>query len=142
MNETIVRQSTAVAIGGRAVLIEGPPGSGKTSLALALIDRGAALIGDDGVKLHGTGRLVTASPPPKTRGMIEIRNVGIAQMPVASAPVCLIVTLDQGAPRFVETAETFLILNSAIPHLKFSIGSIADAVRLEHALELHGLPSP
>jgi len=39
-------QATAVAINGRAVLIEGPPGAGKSTLALALIDRGAVLVGD------------------------------------------------------------------------------------------------
>ncbi|MFM5886059.1 MAG: HPr kinase/phosphorylase, partial [Novosphingobium sp.] len=48
---SVLHQATAVAIGGRGVLIEGAPGSGKSSLALALIDRGAALIGDDGVAL-------------------------------------------------------------------------------------------
>ena len=49
-------QATAVEIGGRALLIEGPPGSGKSSLALALIDRGARLIGDDSVMLEVSGR--------------------------------------------------------------------------------------
>ena len=57
-------QATCVAIGGRAVLIEGEPGSGKSSLALALIDRGAALIGDDGVRLELRGNRLYASPPP------------------------------------------------------------------------------
>src|SRR3546814_11755709 len=54
-----VIQGSAVAIGGRAVLIIGPPGSGKTSLALALIDRGATLIGDDGVALARRDRKST-----------------------------------------------------------------------------------
>lgn len=40
-----LHQATCVAIGGRGVLIEGLPGSGKSSLALALIDRGAQLVG-------------------------------------------------------------------------------------------------
>ena len=48
---TVLANVTAVAIGGRALLIDGPPGSGKSSLALALIDRGALLIGDDAVHL-------------------------------------------------------------------------------------------
>ncbi len=40
-NGSLVMQASAVAIAGRALLIEGPPGSGKSALALALIDRGA-----------------------------------------------------------------------------------------------------
>ena len=48
-------QASAVAINGRALLIEGEPGAGKSSLALALIDRGAQLIGDDGVALRRVG---------------------------------------------------------------------------------------
>ena len=43
----IAWQATCVAIAGRALLIEGAPGTGKSSLGLALIDRGAQLIGDD-----------------------------------------------------------------------------------------------
>ena len=39
-----LRQSTAVAIGGRALLLEGAPGCGKSTLALALIDRDVLVI--------------------------------------------------------------------------------------------------
>ena len=61
-----VHQASAVVIGGRALLIEGPPGSGKSSLTLALIDRGAGLIGDDAVTLMREGAALIASPhnPP------------------------------------------------------------------------------
>ena len=64
----ILRQSTSVAIGRRAVLIEGPPGAGKSSLALALIDRGATLIGDDGVALEEREGTLWALPAPATAG--------------------------------------------------------------------------
>ena len=57
MTATLANVS-CVAIGGRGVLIEGAPGSGKSSLALALIDRGAALVGDDGVTPRLTAREV------------------------------------------------------------------------------------
>ena len=55
-------QATCVAIEGRGLMIEGSPGSGKSSLALALIDRGAMLIGDDGVLLEPRGDRLHASP--------------------------------------------------------------------------------
>ncbi|WP_210766612.1 HPr kinase/phosphorylase [Caenibius tardaugens] len=60
----ILHQATCIAIGGRAILIEGEPGTGKSSLALALIDRGAALVGDDGVQLQAADGLLFAAPHP------------------------------------------------------------------------------
>ena len=67
-------QATCVAIDGRAVLIEGHPGTGKSSLALALIDRGAVLVGDDGVTLDRADTRLLASPVPETVGLLEVRT--------------------------------------------------------------------
>jgi HPr kinase/phosphorylase len=61
---SLLHQATCIAIANRAVLIEGEPGSGKSSLALVLIDRGAALVGDDGVRLETRAGRLLASPPP------------------------------------------------------------------------------
>lgn len=103
---SVAHQATAVAIDGRAVLIEGPPGSGKSSLALALIDQGAVLIGDDAVLLQVVEGRLLASPHPRVTGLIEVRNVGLVTMPVVAAvPVALVLLLDRDAPRYVETAE-------------------------------------
>lgn len=134
----ILRQSTAVSIGGRALLIEGPPGAGKSSLALALIDRGAVLIGDDGVALEGRGGALWALPPPATLGLIEVRNVGLVTLPVTEAPVALVVALRENAPRFVEQANTVSMAGRDIPLLAFDPRGPA-AIRAEYALALHGL---
>ena len=97
------RQATCVAIGGRALLIEGPIGSGKSSLALALIDRGAMLVGDDGVMLRARAGTLIACPHPNTRGLLETRNLGLLQFPVREeAPVALVLRLDEAAPRYVD----------------------------------------
>lgn len=93
MSSSHLLNSSAVAIGARAILIEGKPGSGKSSLALALIDRGASLIGDDGVTLNRDGGQVMASPPPIITGKLEIRHVGIVELACTSAPLALIVEL-------------------------------------------------
>ena len=54
--QPIAHQGTCVMIGTQGLLIEGPPGAGKSSLALALIDRGATLVGDDGVLIEAMGK--------------------------------------------------------------------------------------
>ena len=136
-----LHQATAVAIGGRALLVEGPPGSGKTSLALALIDRGAELIGDDGVTLSPDGGRLLAAPAPATAGMIEVRNVGILRRSHAGpTPVALVIVLDRAAPRHVEAAETCERGGAAVPLIRLFPDSPVLAIRAELALEEHGLP--
>ena len=132
---------TGVCIGGRGLLIEGAPGSGKTSLALALIDRGATLIGDDGVKLDIEGNALVAHPADATRGLVEIRNLGIVEMPWTNAPISLLLSLTANAPRFVDGAATREFAGQAIPALAFAAGDAVQAIRAEHALRIYGLPN-
>ncbi|MFA4994760.1 MAG: HPr kinase/phosphatase C-terminal domain-containing protein [Bdellovibrionales bacterium] len=86
--------ASSVVIGNKAVLLAGPPGSGKSDLALRLIDEGAKLLSDDQTLLQLENGVLMASPPASIEGLIEIRHVGIAVMPfAASAPVVLYVEL-------------------------------------------------
>lgn len=143
-NEAIFHGS-AVAIEGRALLIEGPPGAGKSSLALALIERGAALIGDDGLTLSlGDDGKLLASPPPNIAGLIEIYGVGIVALkPQEDVPVSLVLTLsdtsDLGTVRLPEHLATRTLLGCCIPVLPFAPGTIAPAARAQWALKSHGI---
>jgi len=144
--DTQVILASAVAIGGRALLIEGSPGSGKSTLALALIDRGAGLIGDDAVTLvrtalGGSDRLI-ASPPPNIAGLLEVRGIGLIHLPLAApAPAALILQL--GGPPAARLPETPLarrtIAGVEVPVLAFDPGLIAPGLRAEWALRVHGL---
>ncbi|WP_095013068.1 HPr kinase/phosphorylase [Tsuneonella mangrovi] len=140
MSTPILHQATGVAIDGRVLLIEGPPGAGKSSLALALIDRGAKLVGDDGVALSRDGAALIASPPQNTAGLIELRNVGIVTLPATSGQVSLVLDLTEDAPRYVEQADLVDRAGLAIPCLAFDPRGPASAARAEYALALHGLP--
>jgi serine kinase of HPr protein (carbohydrate metabolism regulator) len=133
-------QATCVAIGRRAVLIEGPPGSGKSSLALALLDRGAVLVGDDGVLLDPRGGVLHVRPHPETRGLIEVRNVGLIGRPVMdSAKAALVLALDPEAPRHLDRAETCERGGVALPLIRLWPDSPVLALRAEAALARYGL---
>ncbi|MFT6472689.1 serine kinase [Qipengyuania profunda] len=138
----VLANITAVGVAGRVLLIEGQPGSGKSALALALIDRGAILVGDDAVSVVRIRDTLLAAPPPNTCGLIEIHNVGIAELPVTEGPVALLLTLDPAAPRFPMDIPVRDIEGVPIPMLPFAPGDAVQALRAEYALELHGLPLP
>jgi len=94
--------ASCVAIDGRAVLIEGRSGAGKSDLALRLIDRGARLVSDDYTIVFRDGRdgPLRASAPPTIAGRMEVRGIGIVPMPhVDRVPVALIVTLAEEVER-------------------------------------------
>jgi serine kinase of HPr protein (carbohydrate metabolism regulator) len=86
--------ATCIAIDGAAVLLRGASGSGKSDLALRLIDEGAVLVADDRTDLARDGDTIMASPPAAIAGRIEVRGIGIIASPsLARAPVSLLVDL-------------------------------------------------
>lgn len=88
---------TAIGLGGDGILLRGPSGSGKSDLALRLIDEGARLIADDQTELRDIGGAPRLSAPATIAGQIEIRGVGIVPVPhLASAPLRLVVDLRPG----------------------------------------------
>ncbi|OSQ53006.1 HPr kinase/phosphorylase [Marivita geojedonensis] len=88
--------ATAVALNGRAVLLKGASGSGKSSLALEMMVRGATLVADDRVILSAVSDGVELTCPDPLKGMIEARGVGLLHADyVPSAHLCLVVDLDQ-----------------------------------------------
>lgn len=136
----IAHQASCVAIQGRALLIEGAPGSGKSNLALALIDRGAQLVGDDGILLRPAADRLLASPHPNIRGLIEVRNLGLLRFPVAEdVAIALVLRLDAQAPRFIEAAEETRLAGHDLPLVRLWPDSPNLSLKAELALTTYGL---
>src|SRR5690349_5084103 len=66
---------TCVAKDGAGVLLIGPPGSGKSDLALRLLYQGFQLIADDQVAIEDG----IAKPPAALAGLLEVRGLGIVR---------------------------------------------------------------
>ena len=97
------------------VLLRGPSGSGKSDLALRLIEMGGRLIADDQTRLVRKGQSLLASAPAALAGLIEARGVGIVKLAraqlLARAPLALAADLvpDGKVERMPEPAyETIL----------------------------------
>jgi HPr kinase/phosphorylase len=94
MDARLLVHATAVAIDGKAVLLRGPPGAGKSDLGLRLIDAGARLISDDQSELRRSGGRVLVRAPAAIRGLIEVRGIGIVRLPaLVGVPLALIADL-------------------------------------------------
>jgi HPr kinase/phosphorylase len=106
--------ASAVLVGAHAILIRGPAGSGKSQLALRLIEaapdgplRFSRLVADDRVHVAAAhGRLI-ARPARPLAGLIEIRGIGIRRFPYEEMAVVSVV-VDLAAttvPRLPEGLE-------------------------------------
>jgi len=126
--------ASAVLAGARAVLIRGASGSGKSQLALQLVQaaRGgvlpfARLVGDDRVHLQAAGGRLLVRPAQVLAGLIEVRGLGIVRLPYeACAVVGLVVDLKADAERLpaAERRQTE-IEGVRLPRLAVAAGEAA-----------------
>jgi serine kinase of HPr protein (carbohydrate metabolism regulator) len=96
---------TCIELFGLGVLLRGPSGSGKSDLALRLIDSGARLVADDQVALTVEAGQVRATGPSRIAGRMEVRGLGIVEVAtIEAAPVALVVDLvaPEDVPRLPE----------------------------------------
>jgi serine kinase of HPr protein (carbohydrate metabolism regulator) len=101
-----------VVIGESGILIRGVSGSGKSSLALALLSRArrdgdfAAWVADDRVLITALGRRLVASPHPVVAGSFEARGLGILEEPHEPRTVLrLFVDLEEDVARLPARGE-------------------------------------
>lgn len=103
--------ATAIAHRGRALLITGRSGAGKSALALQCLGLGATLVSDDRTMVRRNGGVLLCSPPKAIEGMIEARGVGLLRLPhTADVPVFGVVTLDDAETQRLPAPRTTPIL--------------------------------
>ncbi len=107
---------TAIARNGRAALLLGGAGAGKSSLALQLLALGADLVADDAVALNLTGGRVMLSCAPSIKGMIEARGIGLLKVnAVDQAALAIVVDLDKTEHARLPVPEEHVILGVRFP---------------------------
>jgi HPr kinase/phosphorylase len=139
-SEILAIHGTAIAIGNAALLLTGPSGSGKSDLALRLIDGGARLISDDRVELMVEGdRLCCRAPddaPPGLLGRIEARGIGIVPAPrtTGTTPLQWLVELvPAGEVERLPAGESRTFLGHSVPVLRLNAFETSTAVKLRLA---------
>jgi serine kinase of HPr protein (carbohydrate metabolism regulator) len=142
----ILVHGTTVALAGAGVLLRGPSGSGKSDLALRLIDAGARLVADDQTELRRSLAGIIATSPASIAGRMEVRGVGILKVPaIPSAPLRLVVDLVPAErverlpePQFCEYLQCSLPLLALAP----LEASTPAKIRLALAGLVAALPNP
>lgn len=90
-----ILHASAVALDGRGLLLSGPSGSGKSSLALELISLGAVLIADDRVCVMPREGRLWLEPPETIADQIEAWGLGILRSPSTGAFATAVVDLSR-----------------------------------------------
>jgi HPr kinase/phosphorylase len=147
---------TCIDFNGAGVLILGSPGSGKSDLGLRLLDqpglglsgqeKTAALVSDDQVIVTlDQGRLL-ARPPTAIRGLLEVRGLGILELPCRPQSVlALVVRLSDvsAIDRLPEPKDlTCMILGRKLPMVRLDPGSASAPARVRAALDSLPVEAP
>ncbi|MBA4132421.1 MAG: aldolase [Hyphomicrobium sp.] len=98
--EGVLLHGTAIALGDRAVLLRGPPGAGKSDLALRALaappgrfsEAAFELVGDDQVFVRRAGGRLIVNAHPRLAGLIEVRGLGILPVPYRAEAELVLVT--------------------------------------------------
>ncbi len=131
-----IQHGTAVARGANGLLLLGESGSGKSDLALRMMDRGWILVGDDQLELSEQGGAIVVSAIAALAGKLEVAGLGIISVPhQPSCSLKLIVDLCADYPRFPFDAGLVSVSNYKVPLVALPAFEISSALRAELAFE-------
>jgi HPr kinase/phosphorylase len=128
--------ASCVAIAGQGVVLRGPPASGKSDLALRLIDVGGRLVADDQLLVERCGERLIGRAPAALAGLIEVRGLGIMRIAhCAAVPLALMVELDAAGswPRLPEPL-TQELLGVVLPCVRLDPRAPSTCAKIKLAL--------
>ena len=124
--------SSAIVLEDNGILIIGDSGSGKSDLALRLIDSGATLISDDITICEKKKNLIYLSAPSETKGMLEVREVGIITVPFVEGIILrMIVKLEAGRLERIPQKNNYKIFGQKIPMLTINGKNSSSVVKVK-----------
>ena len=113
--------ATSVAMEDNGVAIFGDPGSGKSDLALRLIDSGATLISDDITVFSKLEKNINLFGIENTKGLLEVREVGIITVPyVEGIKLKLVVRLTDKVVERIPKKNQINLLGLKFPKLEIN----------------------
>ncbi len=146
MTQQQQHHATCVCIGNDGILLRGPSGTGKSDLALRLIDEGAVLVADDRTDVQVRGNDLVASAPETIAGQMEVRGLGIVRLPIrAEATLSLLVDLSQDVETErlpINRHETFMGIQLRHMTACGSAASTPAKIRLALRLDTHDFVEP
>jgi serine kinase of HPr protein (carbohydrate metabolism regulator) len=129
---------TSVSIDGDGVLFRGPSGSGKSDLALRMINYGAQLVSDDQVCLTRRNDNIFMSSPPTIRNSMEVRGIGIVNtIAQKEAPLILVLNMSpNNAASRMPIWQLCTFLDIKVPAVEFAPFEISAHLKVKLAINL------
>ena len=125
--------ASCVAFEGKGVLLRGPPGAGKSDLALRAIEAGARLVADDLVALDLRGDRLWARALPRADGRLEVRGVGIVRLPALDGAE-LVLLADLAGPERLPEPDFEPVLGRPVKRIRLAPFEISAAIKLRLAV--------
>lgn len=125
--------ASCIAFEGKGVLLRGPPGAGKSDLALRAIEAGARLVADDLVALNLRGDRVWARALPRADGRLEVRGVGIVRLPALDGAE-LVLLADLAGPERLPEPDFEPVLGRPVKRIRLAPFEISAAIKLRLAV--------